>query len=419
LAELGRERGELQRQARAGLTAEQKARLSEIDESLRQANERYDAFIAGLAKEFEHADAQRLKELGARQLDNLVTLQDTLREVGRNTVLLHYVVTEHRVAIIVTTAEVQVARESVITREELNRRVQALRTALQTRGKVLAQAQALYRILIAPVAADLQHAGAKELALSLDGTLRYVPFAALHDGKRYLVELYALSVYTEAARSNLRRSPSAQWAMTGLGLTHAVPGFQALPAVRAELEGIRGRIMPGKVYLDEQFTAARLAESLLKPEPVLHIASHFAFRPGTDADSFLVLGDGSRMTLQEMRERRLRFGGVQLLTLSACDTAMGGGRDENGAEVESFGALAQRQGAQAVLASLWPVADESTGVFMRELYGQRQRGGIDKAAALRQAQLAFLHHSGAAASLPAHSSHAFFWAPFILLGNWL
>jgi CHAT domain-containing protein len=335
-------------------------------------------------------------------------------------VLLHYVVTERRVAIIVTTAEVQVARESKVTPAELNRRVQALRTSLQDRGKVLPHAQALYNWLIAPVAADLEQAGAKKLALSLDGTLRYVPFAVLHDGKRYLVERYALSVYTEAARANLRRSPSAKWAMTGLGLTHAVPGFDALPAVRAELEGIRGRIMPGEVYLDEQFTAARLAETLLKPVPVLHIASHFAFRPGTDADSFLVLGDGNRMTLQEMRERRLRFGGVELLTLSACDTAMGGGRNENGAEVEGFGALAQRQGAQAVLATLWPVADASTGVFMREMYGRRLgRSGMSKAEALRQAQLAFLRRTGAAASLPEQFSHPYFWAPFILLGNWL
>jgi CHAT domain-containing protein len=422
LAELGRERGALQRQSRLGLSDTQKARLSEVEEALRQANRRYDTFIAGLADEFARAAAARLKDLGARQLDNLVTLQDTLREVGGDTVLLHYVVTDNRVAIIVTTADVQVARESAIGQADLNRRVQALRVALRDRGDVLPHARALYELLVAPVAADLVQARTKRLALSLDGALRYVPFAVLHDGERYLIERYALSVYTEAARANLRRSPSARWAMTGLGLTRAVPGFGPLPAVRAELEGIRGRVLPGEIYLDEQFTANRLADSLLKPVPVLHIASHFSFRPGTDADSFLVLGDGSRMSLQEMRERRLRFGTVELLTLSACDTAMGGGTNENGAEVEGFGALAQRQGAQAVLATLWPVADHSTGVLMREMYAVRQRqAGLAKAEALRRVQLAFLRGEapGGSAALKRAYAHPFFWAPFILMGNWL
>lgn len=420
LAEFGRERNELQRESKLGLSEEQRARLSQLEQSMQQANQSYDEFIAGLTKEFALASTERIKEFGSRQLDNLVTVQDALRELGDDTVLLHYVVTDKRVAIIVTTPEVQVARESAVTPADLNRRVQALRASLRDRGKVLAHAQALYKWLIEPVAADLQQAKAKKLALSLDGTLRYVPFAVLHDGKRYLVERYALSVYTEAARANLRRNPSAQWTMTGLGLTRAVPGFRALPAVRAELEGIRGRIIPGEVYLDDEFTAQRLAYALSASVPVLHIASHFSFRPGTDAESFLVLGDGSRMTLQEMRERRLRFGAVELLTLSACDTAMGGGRNENGAEVEGFGALAQRQGAQAVLATLWPVVDESTGVFMREMYSRRlERTGIGKAEALRHAQLAFLHHTGLASSLPEHTSHPFFWAPFILMGNWL
>jgi CHAT domain-containing protein len=417
LAALGRERGELLRKAKLGLDEPQQRRLSEVETSLVEGNRRYDDFVTGLGHEFATEAAARQRELGARQLDNLVTLQDTLREVGGDTVLLHYVVAERRVAIIVTTSEVQVARESTITPVALNRLVHAMRSALQARGDVSGPARALYRVLIEPVLADLEQAGARKLALSLDGALRYVPFAALHDGRQYLVERFGLSVYTEAARGNLARRPRAEWAMTGLGLTRAVAGFDALPAVREELEGIRGGVLPGEVYLDDQFTAQRLTEALARQVPVLHIASHFSFRPGTDADSFLVLGDGGRLTLQEMRERRLRFGGVELLTLSACDTAMGGGRSENGAEVEGFGALAQRQGAQAVLATLWPVADQSTGRFMQQLYRTRQAAGAggrpdsSKVQALRQTQLDFL-------KTPRYA-HPYYWAPFILMGNWL
>jgi CHAT domain-containing protein len=280
---------------------------------------------------------------------------------------------------------------------------------------VRAQSQALYRMLIGPVATDLKQAGAKRLMLSPDGTLRYLPFAALNDGKRWLVEDYALSIYTEAARVQLTRRPQPNWTMTGLGLTRAVPGFAPLPAVREELEGVRRLMRKGEVFLDEQFTAERLRDALSDAPPVIHIATHFQFRPGTLDRSFLLLGDGNRLTLKDIGDRRLRFSGVDLLTLSACDTAMGGGADETGAEVEGFGALAQRQGASGVLATLWPVADASTGRFMQLVYARRQaEPTLSKGEALRQAQLTFLR-GGRDAKL----RHPFYWAPYVLMGNWL
>jgi len=136
------------------------------------------------------------------------------------------------------------------------------------------------------------------------------------------------------------------------------------------------------------------------------------------------------------------FGGVQLLTLSACNTGVG-----DGAEVEGFGTLAQRQGAKAVVASLWPVADESTALLMREFYRIRETTpALTKLDALREAQLELLGGmtAGSAASeqrglvhdptkppAPQGSGssqnqvpikefrHPYFWAPFFLMGNWL
>ena len=422
LAQLGREAADLARKARLGLTPEEQARRRQVDADLVLAHQRFDRFMADLRGEFAAAGARQAEAFGARQLANLVVLQDVLAELGRDTVLLHYVVTEQRVAIILTTADVQIARETRIAAADLNRQVLAFRQALAQRRDVRPLAQQLHRLLIAPVAADLQQAGARHLMLSLDGTLRYLPFAALHDGRRWLVEGYELSVYTEAARAQLTRRPQRDWTMTGMGLTRAVPGFAPLPAVRDELEGIRRHALRGEVYLDEQFTAERLRDTLADPTPVLHIASHFQFRPGTFANSFLLLGDGSRLSLQAIRDRRLRFSGVDLLTLSACDTAMGGGLDETGAEVEGFGALAQQQGAHAVLATLWPVPDGSTGRFMQLIYGERQRGERpSKAQALRAAQLAFIRGTPPRAGQPrpqAHLAHPFYWAPFVLIGNW-
>jgi CHAT domain-containing protein len=419
VAEIAREAAELDRKAALGLSADEQARRRQLDADLVLVNQRYDVFVTELSRDFAAAGARRAEALGARQLRNLVVVQDLLAEFGRDAALLHYVVADQRVAIIMTTADVQVGRETRIPAAELNRKVLAFRQALAARTDVTAAARELYRILLGPVQADLQQAGARTLLLSLDGTLRYLPFAALHDGRGWLTERYAVALYTEAARVQLARAPRRQWTMTGLGLTHAVPGFAALPAVREELEGLRRRALPGEVFLDEQFTADRLRTSLAAGRPVVHIASHFQFRPGTYAQSFLVLGDGARLSLQDIRDRRLRFANVDLLTLSACDTAMGGGADETGAEVEGFGALAQQQGAAAVLATLWPVADGSTSLFMQSVYSRRQADpSLSKAEALRQAQISFLRPpKGGGRTDPRHT-HPFYWAPYVLMGNW-
>ena len=209
---------------------------------------------------------------------------------------------------------------------------------------------------------------------------------------------------------------------------------------------MRPDVLPGQMQLDERFTLAQLQSVL--DNPVLHIASHFRFVPGSDA-SFLLLGDGSHLTLRDVRARGLRFNRVDLLTLSACETAVGGGHNENGLEVEGLGVLAQKQGARAVLATLWPVADASTGLLMQRFYQLRQRDNTSKAEALRQAQLVLLRGdftAGSAASSTAaptqergaaratagvaaaasfttdptrRYAHPYYWAPFILMGNWL
>jgi CHAT domain-containing protein len=156
----------------------------------------------------------------------------------------------------------------------------------------------------------------------------------------------------------------------------------------------------------------------------------------------LLLGDGTRLTLREIKDGDFDFRNVDLITLSACETAIGGGKDANGQEIEGFGALAQKQGAKGVIATLWPVADRSTGLLMRHLYRFRQQQGMTKAEGLREAQLAFIRgtelgpatleaESGAnregAGAGPGISggdpsrpyAHPFYWAPFILMGNWL
>jgi CHAT domain-containing protein len=282
--------------------------------------------------------------------------------------------------------------------------------------------------------------------------LRYVPVAALHDGHSYLVENYQNVVITIASRDHLKDPVSQNWHALGLGVskTQIVDdvAFRPLPGVRDELSRIiseRGSgaahkgILPGKVLLDDDFTAEAMKSALRlegnqQPYPVVHIASHFSFRPGDETRSFLLVGKGPALTLAQLKTMSQIFSGVQLLTLSACNTATGSQPGE-GKEIEGFAVLAQRQGAEAIIATLWSVNDESTSELMQRFYCLHDPPApMSKAEALRQAQLSLLRGpmkragkeskscdvQGASGIGPAdHSfSHPYYWAPFILIGNW-
>jgi CHAT domain-containing protein len=277
--------------------------------------------------------------------------------------------------------------------------------------------------------------------LSLDGSLRYLPMAALYDGEHYLAKRYGLALYTSAAKDKLKDKPRTNWTLAGYGLTQKHDGFQALPSVRGELDGIM-QGMKGQVKFDNDFTAKAFKAGLESEPAVVHLASHFVFAPGNENDSYLLLGDGKKLSLKDIKDG-YEFTNLDLLTLSACETAVGGGKNADGRELEGFGALAQNQGAKGVIATLWPVADQSTGQFMQLLYGYRQQNPeLTKAQAMQKAQLAFIDgqvnaglakvnrgavrvlepvSQDAQSKLPAVSTtdHPYYWAPFILMGNWL
>jgi CHAT domain-containing protein len=415
LAALGAEKQMLQQQAKLGLTKKQKQRLQAVTNDLVVAHKAFESYLRELRNSFA-------KQGPARAVDVLETSQQALREtqalligLGNDTVLLHYYVTDDKVGILLTTPGVQLARSTAIKSTELNRQIIEFRRMLRDpKTNTLPAAEALYQVLLAPVEKDLIQAGAKNIMLSLDGSLRYLPFAALHDGKQYLVQRWNMPMYTSVTKSKLGDDVTPQWQAAGLGLTRAVGKFAALPAVKAEMSSIvktgGSGVLPGEVYLDESFNATRLKDVSQRKFQLLHVASHFQFSPGTEINSFLLLGDGQQLTLGDIRTQNYRFDNVDLLTLSACDTGLGGGRDAQGREIEGFGVIAQQQGAKAVLATLWPVADQSTAVLMADMYKQRQEKSLTKVEALRQAQLSLLYQ-------PKYS-HPFYWAPFILMGNW-
>jgi len=415
LSALGAEEQVLQKQAKLGLSATQKQRLAVLSADLQVAQAAFQSFLKEMRENFARLGPAKAADASETSVAALAELQGLLKGIDQDAVLLQYYVTQDKVGMLLTTPGVQLARSTNVSAKELNRQIAEFRRVLRDpKADVLRASQALYQLLVAPVAQDLEQAGAKTVMLSLDGALRYLPFGALHDGKRYMVERWNLPIYTSVTKNRLRDPVTPNWTAAGLGVTLALGEFAALPAVQAEMNSIvktaSGGVLPGEVYLDKAFTAQRLQDVSQRPFQLLHVASHFQFSPGTEVNSFLLLGDGKQLTLGDIRTQNYRFDNVDLLTLSACDTGLGGGRDAQGKEIEGFGVLAQQQGAKAVLATLWPVVDASTAALMAEMYRRRQAQSLTKIEALRQAQLSLLSTSKYA--------HPHYWAPFILMGNW-
>jgi len=452
VAALGQEFLELKEKMKLGLTPGETKRYAMLKNDLIVSRLAFNDYLTKLIDDLRNTRVDYYAEVKGKRLDKPRKLQQALEELGHGAVVIHYLITDNKLRIILTTTEVQLARDVAITAQELNRKIMSYRATLQNpRQSPLSQAQELYKIVITPIDEDLQQAKAKTLMLSLDGALRYLPIAALHDGQHYVVERYMLVVYTAAAELDIKDKPAGGWRAGGFGLSRGIRNFPPLPNVPNELKSIIRKdandpdgVVPGVIYLNDAFSLQAMETTLLDKYPMLHIASHFELNPGTKENSYLVLGDGTILPLATIRDNDYDFRGVELITLSACNTAVGatGG---NGSEVESFGTLAQDQGAKGVLATLWPVADQSTGILMQHFYQWYvQQHGISKAEALRNAQLSFIQGTTmdtlnqentrgmkvstfdekgeAQTPFTADSSkmytHPFYWAPFILIGNW-
>jgi CHAT domain-containing protein len=275
--------------------------------------------------------------------------------------------------------------------------------------------------------------------------------------KGYLAQRFANAVITLASRDRLLAAPVAgERKALGAGVSAATEGFSPLSAVPDELDCIvtdpvaktvssnpvcTSGVLSGQKLLDDKFDA-RAFRSALGRYSVLHLASHFKFVPGNENDSFLLLGGGENRHFTVHDLQSVSLSGVELLALSACNTATPGGEKANGVEIEGFGAIAQNRGARSVMATLWPVADPSTRDFMVEFYKRFGSKTETKAESLRQAQLRLMRgdyktsngvkpprsdafvESAQAAGPPfdtdknAPYSHPYYWAPFILFGNW-
>lgn len=266
--------------------------------------------------------------------------------------------------------------------------------------------QKFYDWLIRPAQTELEKNGIKTLVFVLDGVLRNVPIAALHNGQQYLIEQYNV-VLTPGLQLLNPRSLSRKDLKTLVGgLSEARQGFSSLPGVRQEVQEI-SQIVPTKVLLDGEFTSDRLkAANKTTLYPVVHLATHGQF--SSQAENTFLLTWNERINVKDvdqfLQERSQTP--IELLVLSACQTAFGDKRAALG-----LAGVAVRSGARSTLATLWSVQDQSTADLMTRFYLAFNQPEINKAAALRQAQLSLLRSS--------QYQHPYYWAPFVLVGNWL
>ncbi|MDX2243529.1 MAG: CHAT domain-containing protein [Leptolyngbyaceae cyanobacterium bins.302] len=282
-------------------------------------------------------------------------------------------------------------------------------------------AQQLYDWLVRPFETALQQAKVNTLVFVQDGIFRTVPMTALHDGNQFLIQKYAIATTPSLTLTDPKSLQRNNLRVLALGLTQAATvgefSFRPLPNVANELSGIQELIPGSKQLLDGEFTRDRLKQELSETVyPVLHVATHGKF--ATDPqDTFIVTGDAQKLTFNEL-DRLIRSVSrntepLELLSLTACETAVGNDRSALG-----LAGVAVQAGARSAIASLWSVNDAATAKLSTEFYAQLRNPQVSKAKALQTAQKAFIEGKATVDGI-ADPTHPAYWSSFVLIGNWL
>jgi len=296
--------------------------------------------------------------------------------------------------------------------------------AYQTLGREL------YDLLLAPLQPRLQQRRIEVLIFCAGPGLRSLPFAALYDGRHYLVEDYPLALIPGFNLAQIGPGDLNGARVLALGVSEFLD-LPPLPGVSLELAAIRQTPWPGATLENQAFTLAALRQQRRQGRyEIVHLATHARFLPGDAQSSYIQFGD-QKLRLTQMAALGLSSPPVELLVLSACQTALGNLEVELG-----FSGLALQAGVRSALASLWSVSDAGTFALMNEFYYRLKQTPQKKAEALRQSQIALirgqvalrdgaLQTSRQAIPLPFLSqadrterlSHPYYWSGFTLVGS--
>jgi CHAT domain-containing protein len=331
----------------------------------------------------------------------------------------------------------EVSRETVLDVAKFFRQSISDPTELDS-TKYLHSAQQLYRWIVKPLEPRLQADKIDTLLFSMDEGLRTIPLGALHDGQQFLVERYSTALIPSFGLTNTSRSLALkQQPMLAMGISKSTEGLAPLPAVPAEISAITSQLWtgPSRETLDEASTLDNLKQLYQQQRfGVLHLATHAVFNPGQIDNSYIQFWN-DRLTLSKIRRlstdlRWNQLPSLELLVLSACQTALGNKEAELG-----FAGTAINAGVPAAIASLWSVEDRGTFGLMTGFYDAIQSAPT-KAKALQQAQIRMLRGEISLQNgqmiLPNHAPinvpdgirstsqlmHPYFWSGYTVVGNW-
>ncbi|BAY29385.1 TPR repeat protein [Nostoc carneum NIES-2107] len=370
---------------------------------------------------------QRIEALQLAELDNFfreacllgqsVALDQVVDKDNPNAAILYPIILPQEIQVIAKIPQKPLQHYSTqIPQAEVNKILAELRRNLvnpTANNAVKTQGKQVYDWLIKPIESQLPENKVNTLVFVLDGALRNLPMASLYDGKQYLIEKYAIALSVGLQLLNPKPIETQQLRALTAGLTEPppdFPNFSPLPAIKSEVGLIAKAGVSTTDLLDEKFTQKALAKQVNQaPFNILHLATHGQFSSRAE-DTFILAADGAINVKQFDNLLRTRDETkpepVELLVLSACQTAAG----DNRAALGLAGA-AVRAGARSTVASLWQIDDQSTAMFVGDFYQQLQSKKVTKAQALRHAQLKLLQHSNYKA--PSY------WSAYVLIGNWL
>src|SRR5262245_57207711 len=343
-------------------------------------------------------------------VDSLQARITKLDQLAAGTAVVYPIVFADRLELLVSLPDGLKRLSVPVSSATLTQEVRVFRRTVEKRTtrEYLPHAQQLYAWLIRPLEPELASFGIDTLVFIPDGPLRTVPMAALHDGKQFLIEKFALATTPGLDLTDPKPIDREKVQLLSGGLTKAVQGFPSLPFVEEEIDAIR-TLYRGDQLLNAEFSTPRLEQKLQnQPYGILHIATHGWFASDT-TESYLLTYNG-RLTIDELDRLiglfRYRKDPLELLTLSACQTGVTDDRSALG-----LAGVAIKAGARSALATLWYINDEASATLVSEFYRQLRNPRQSKAQALQQAQQKLL--------ADRVYEHPAYWSPFLLLNNWL
>ncbi len=345
--------------------------------------------------------------------DCVSTLQQkvkTLDSIDHQTAVVYPILLVDRVEILVSLPDGLKRFTVQANREDMINEVRLFRQKLENRTtrEYLPHAQKLYQWLISPLQAELKEYKINTLVMVPDEFLRTIPLAALHDGESFLIEKYAIANTPGLNITDSKPISAENAKLLAVGLSESVQGFPALPHVATELKNIN-ETFGGQILQDKSFQLNNVQKELKQtPYNIVHIASHGQFK--SEAQENFVLTFDSKLNMDSLEQliglSRYRNEPIELLTLSACQTAAGDDRAALG-----LAGIAIKAGARSAVATLWFINDQAASTLVTEFYNQLKENKVTKAQAIKNAQVHLIKNTP--------YQHPYFWSPFLLIGNWL